>query len=200
MPITKKTATPIRSRRAPQPKATAKAAPKPGAGTVGSMFDNSEQQEPKVSAVAKVVKPAVLPVIDQTSDAPASVQLGQAEGLLHRMETAKVQDLLIDWASGIATLRGSPVIFPLCERMRATEGRCAPLYFQRSEDGEQLFLLAGLDAFAAALDLGLSQVFVVIVDPEHVGAAHHHLATQAAAPPPTVEDDDLVMQVHRHYE
>jgi hypothetical protein len=166
-----------------------------------SMFDNEPNTAPDAAKVdtAKVVDAASTTTDDDKSDEPVEVRIGSAMGRLERIPLAQLQGALKQFEPGIALLRGSISILPLQERMRATEGRCAPIIFQQSEDGEQLHLMAGIEAVACAQQLGLERVFVVTVAAEDAEAVHSHLATQAVQRPKSDDDDDLVYQVNAHY-
>lgn len=140
------------------------------------------------------------------ADAPAptatsqEVRLGHITCVQNRVPTEVVQELLADRAERVGILRSSPTIADLQERLRASEGRCAPIFFTMDETDEEPKLISGIETLAAALNLGLSAVSVVMIPAGDAGAAQAILASQNARPQSAETDDDLVMQVMRYHD
>lgn len=129
--------------------------------------------------IEQTAEPEAEPKGDATSSTvPATVRLGAVEGLVRRMSVGDVQASLPKWADRIGMLRGSASVLDLQKRMRATEGRCAPITID--DTGE---LLAGVEAIACALELDLAELTVISVSGGDVGAAQTFLASKV----PTVE-------------
>lgn len=110
---------------------------------------------------------------------PTRVRLGRVYGTLHRVPLEAVQALTAECGSRIVSLQGSPAIANLQKRMRATEGRCAPIVFTLAEGDTEPKLFSGLESVAAAMNLGLELVFVVVIDAGDAGAAQSFLASWA---------------------
>lgn len=135
-------------------------------------------------------------VVEQAKDAiappparPARVRLGRVIGSLHRVPLGVVQALLATSGSRIEALQGSPAIATLEPRVRATEGRCAPIVFTlEQQEGAEPHLFAGLEGYVAALNLGLERVFVVTIDAGDAGAAQSHLSSWAHGRPADTQD------------
>lgn len=125
------------------------------------------------------------------SASPTRVRLGRIEGALHRVPLEVVQMLAAESRSRIETLLSSPSIADLQKRMRVSEGRCAPIFFTMGEDDERPFLFAGVEAIAAAINLGLTTVSVVTIAVGDAGAAQQHLATWANGRPASTQEDVL---------
>ena len=113
------------------------------------------------------------------SGSPTRVRLGRVEGALHRVPLEVVQMLVAESGSRIETLRTSPSIADLQARMRATEGRCAPIVFTMAEGDDHPRLFAGVEAIAAAINLALPTVYVITIASGDAGAAQQHLASRA---------------------
>lgn len=135
---------------------------------------------------------------EQSFAASGKVRLGQAIGLLHRMPLEDVLAYTKDFVDKIDALTSSAPVQALQPRMRATEGRCAPIYFVADTNGEPEHLFHGAEALSAAIALGLQKVSVITIPLEDAGAAQSYLATQAGALSNTSADDDLVMQVNAY--
>lgn len=131
-----------------------------------------------------------------SSGEPVTVRLGQATGLLHRMSLASVLDYADAFAEKIEAMQNAATVQSIKSRMRATEGRCAPIYFTMNDDGEPEHLLAGDDALAAAKAADIDKVFVVLIHPGDAGAVQAYLNDQAGKAEVSTEDDELVWRAH----
>ena len=136
-----------------------------------------EQTAPAVDAVAA------------PSDAPVKVRLGQVEGLLHRIPISDVQAQFPNFVDRIAALQGSPSIANLQQRMLATEGRCAPIIVTINREAKVLAPLAGIESVAAALNIGLSHVFVIMIDAGDADTAQRHCVANAQGQPLSSKND-----------
>lgn len=123
------------------------------------------------------------------SDTSVRVRLGQVEGLLHRVPIDDVQAQFPNFADRIVTLQGSPSIANLQQRMLATEGRCAPVVVTIDHEERVLAPLAGIESVAAALNIGLSHVFVIMIDAEDAGDAQRHCVDNAQGQPLSSKTD-----------
>jgi hypothetical protein len=107
---------------------------------------------------------------------PERVQLGGVYGTLTTMPTGDVHDRLHILHERIEALRGSASIADLEKRMRASDGRCAPVYLTIDDDGEILGCLAGVDVLAAAMNMDAENVSVILIAQGDADAAQPHLA------------------------
>lgn len=123
------------------------------------------------------------------------IRLGHVEGVLHRVPVSAVQSILADSQDRIEVLKTSAQVLALHSRVRATEGRCAPIIFSMEEGAERPHILAGLEAFAAALNVELSHVYVITVAAEDAGGVQSFLAHQANNKPADGSEEDLIRQV-----
>lgn len=126
-----------------------------------------------------------------SSGGPVRVRLGRVEGVLHRVPLDLVQELVAESGSRIATLQSSPSIADLQNRMRVTEGRCAPIFFTMAEGDDEPRLFAGIETVAAAINLGLDAVSVVTIDAKDAGAAQQHLASKGNGRPASSQEEVL---------
>jgi hypothetical protein len=167
--------------------------------TAGQAQEASEEPvifdvAPVEAASGETTEPPVVDEPVETSDAPIPVRLGQARGLLHRMPVDVVLSLLPDFAEGIATLSQSGAVRGLQERMLATEGQCAPVYFTMKHGDSQPRLMDGVQTMAAAVAAGLEKVSVVIV-PHSLSEEAHRFICEQAQPAPSADDEDEELQV-----
>ncbi|AYJ85773.1 hypothetical protein D3Y57_07040 [Sphingomonas paeninsulae] len=90
----------------------------------------------------------------------------------------------------IATLRTTAAISDLASRVRATDGRCAPVILVESEKLQEYVFFHGFDAIAAAQTLGDSEVFVVAVPDTDMNFLQGVIAGKGQA---TSEDDRIYL-------
>jgi hypothetical protein len=193
MPSSKKTP------RKARPRATGNRSYKPqldhdGNGVNGGSLPKAEAAKappasPPAPAEEKVENPA----------APAIVQMGAVQGRLMMLPTGDVQSLLSDELKvRLDVVREHPSTLELQERVRATEGRCAPIYFTIEPHRPPKFF-AGIEQLAAALGAGVAEVPVIVIPSEDAGALQSYLAQKANSKPAETEEDDLYMRVLAHY-
>jgi hypothetical protein len=127
--------------------------------------------------------------VREPSDFPKRVRLGQVEGLLYRVPLQAVQLLLSGSADRIEVGRSSPSIAQLQERMRVTEGQCAPVVMSQKSPEDLPLLLAGVESVSCALNLGLTEVYVLTIPEEEAGQAQRHLADNAQGLPLSSKTD-----------
>ncbi|WP_420136747.1 hypothetical protein [Sphingomonas sp.] len=143
---------------------------------------------------------------DQTAGAAVSpesdnlVRLGHVEGVLHRIPISLVLDLAASSLERIRSLQGSLAVRDLNDKVLATEGRCAPVIFAMSEDGKTPYLFSGIETIAAAMNVELDHLVVLVIAAADAGAAQSYLAQVPHNKPTPQSDDDLVRQVlsYRH--
>ncbi len=138
---------------------------------------------------------------DETSGTSKRVRMGPVEGRLYRVPIDVVQELLgRELQERVVTLRSSPAIQDLQGRMRATDGHCAPVVMTAEGDQAPVHF-HGVDSVAAALNVGLTHVDVVTIDPGDAGAAQSWLAQKASqAANSKNSEDDLVQRVNSYYD
>lgn len=126
-----------------------------------------------------------------------TVRIGAVEGRLNRVPIGAVLSLLGEDAQAhVDHLRSKPATLELQERFRATEGRCAPIVVTQIGDEPPVFF-HGFLQLAAARNLGLEVVPVVIIAPGDTGAVQSQLAHQLISKPEE-PDDDLIWRVTAH--
>lgn len=181
--------------------ATPPAAPAPVAPTPAA----EDQPEPALDPIAVMAaehqdddgEPEAKAEDDQPSSGePEEVRLGQVTGLLHRLPLGSVLAAADAFAEKIEVLTFSAAVQDLLPRMRASEGRCAPIYFTEDDDGDPEHLIAGDDALSAAKAIDLPSVFVVLIHPGDAGAIHAYLNGKAGTASVSTEDDELVWRAH----
>jgi hypothetical protein len=161
-------------------------------------------QEPIAEEPEQSVETALEPVVEQpgpqtepvaTIAVPERVQVGPIEGTLLRISPEDVLGLLGQPAlDRIAFLRGNGAISDLAARMRASEGRCAPVYFTVDEEGGGApAIFDGYEALAAALNAGMEQISMICVRHRDGDYLQGYLASQLAKPP--TDEDDLLYAV-----
>lgn len=162
--------------------------------------DHGQDEAPAPEPVpAPEPTPEPEPVVGPSSVEPEEVRLGQVTGLLHRLPLGDVQGLADTFATKIEALMFTAPVQALLPRMRATEGRCAPIYFTGDDDGEPEHLVAGDDALAAAVAAGTPVVSVVVIDPRDAGALQAYLAGLAGKASTSSEDDELVWRANGYH-
>jgi hypothetical protein len=169
----------------------------------------AEQPEQVPEPIAEAPAPEPEPVVasappssepEQSSVGPVDVLLGRTRGVLHRVPRGVVQTILgASTMQRVETLRVSSSIVDLQKRMRASDGRCAPMIFTaEGGEGDVPVVFSGLDAFAAAINLALPLVSVVTIKPGDAGAMQSWLVQQRTKP--AEQEDDLLHRVHAHDE
>ena len=128
------------------------------------------------------------------------VRIGNVDGVLVRLPLTAVQEVLGERAHAkIAAIRANPAaIGDLQKRMRATDGRCAPVIF--TIDGDKPSLFDGTKQIAAAMNIGLAAIDVVMIAAGDAGAVQSYLAQLANRKPPESEDDLYVRALVHHDE
>lgn len=130
------------------------------------------------------------------------VQLGPVTGRVLMSTVADVLSLLDDeYRNRIERQRALPSVLELQERVRASEGRCAPIILTRQDDGGEAAprstFFHGVDTLAAAINISLERVAVVMIAPGDAGAVQSYLVQQLHQAKPTPsEDDDLMWRVN----
>jgi hypothetical protein len=163
-----------------------------------------EAVEEEIVDLAVAADPAAAAVEEVSAEPTASsaspnlVRLGHVEGVLHRVAVEVVQLILEEFQGRIDALRASAGVLALHQRVRETEGRCAPIVCTIEANSARPHLFAGLDHFAAALNVELTHVYVITVRADDAGAVQSYLVHRSKAAPVETEDD-LVRQVLSYY-
>ena len=94
---------------------------------------------------------------------PISVMLGSVSGVLQLAPVDEVLGVLADtFGARLETLRSTAYVLAQVDRIRDTEGRCAPIIFTGGS-GEPAGLLAGIETLAGAIVAGIENVAVILV-------------------------------------
>ncbi len=130
-----------------------------------------------------------------------SVSYNGVEGRLALVDVSTVQQLLGDSQGRVDLLRGSGETRRLHSRVRATDGRCAPIVLTQGDAGEFPVLFDGLSTLAASLNLGMERVAVVIMPQDRVQDAQGVIAAMRVAALAPVnktddEDEDLIYRAN----
>lgn len=115
---------------------------------------------------------------------------GDAEAVM--LPIGDVEALLGDFQERLVDFRGDRANRMLQKRVRATDGRCAPIFFTECPISEEVTLFAGLETIGAALDLGMAEVPVVILTPKQAQELQGSIAAavNAACAKHDAEDDE----------
>lgn len=168
-------------------KATAKRKAAPVKAPVANLKPNETAGDPGVppTATPEVVQqpeaqpPAgPAPVQAQaTTAAPEPVQLGHVECIGQFVPIESVLGLLGKPSlERIAALVETTAISDLAERVRVTDGRCAPVYFT---EGKPPTFYHGYENLAAAQRAMLTKIFVVIIPTDDLDYVQSHLVAEA---------------------
>lgn len=106
-------------------------------------------------------------------------RVGSVVGVLRMVAVDLVMDMLGGDAGRVALLQGSDEARRLSRRVRATDGRCAPIFFTKvdiSDKNEEPALFDGLYTLACAMNLGLERIAVVLLPSGEVGAIQASIA------------------------
>lgn len=152
--------------------------------------DEAPASEPAVDA--EPVAPNAAP--SAPSAGPEKIRLGHVDGVLHRVPLEVVQSILGQPAlERVELLRSGGSTDGLQKRMRATDGRCAPMIFTSDDPEKPPVLFSGLETLAAAIALGQREVSVVTI------ATHDAEAIQSWLSRPEIKDakheDDVLQRV-----
>lgn len=128
--------------------------------------------------------------------------------MIQRVSVDVVLSLLGDGLKDrIAALRGKATPEKQA-RVRATDGRCAPVFFTIESSDEpvegeapELHLFDGLENIAVTQDIGSDHIFVVTIASGDAGALQSYLVARRRDEASHIsEDDDLYMRVSAQYE
>lgn len=106
---------------------------------------------------------------------PETVQVGDVSCVALRVPIGDVLGLLGQSVlDRVDALKGMASTSALAERMRASDGRCAPVYMTYEEGSAPTFN-HGAEAVSAAIGLGDNDIFVVLVPSEEAETLQDHL-------------------------
>lgn len=186
--------------RKPSPKAAAR---KPVTKPVRAVRETASQPHgasDPTEAPQGEATPAAVPSPALPSAGPEPVLVGGVAGRLARVPVGLVQAIVGDELTNLAAGLRTPAVSDLMLRMRTTDARCAPVYLTYDGDpGTKPALFAGLDAFAAALQLGLDEMFVVTVPSSEAQRLQAALILAQQNSRPAPDDDALLYQVHNYH-
>jgi hypothetical protein len=162
-----------------EPEVADEHADEPEAETESEQDDDEDEGEP-------------LPPADEER-----VMLGPVEGRLFQVPLESVRNLLGDALSQrVDYLRGDASIEDVQKRVLATDGRSTPVIFSQDGDNPPT-LIDGVQCVAAAMNIGMTSLPVILVTEGDVGMVQSYLASKGrgATPTNTDEDEDLYMRV-----
>jgi hypothetical protein len=138
----------------------------------------------------------------ERADKAVKVTLGSVECTLRRMPLAMVQKALIKiHQDRVELMRTDRSIRDLQDRMRASDGRCAPVVFTYDPEDKTIppSMFAGIDNIAAAINVGLEEVSVLLVANADAAAVQSYLIVKGREKPASAEEDFL-QRVQSHYD
>lgn len=148
--------------------------------TSGASEGGDTPAEPEAEAKPAAAKPAKSKKGKGAEpDGDKNVMIGHVKGVQRMVSVSVVEELLADQASRVALLRGSDETRRLQRRVRATDGRCAPIFLTRVniEDAEEEpKLFDGLYTLAAAINLDMEEVAVVMLPSGSVNEVQGQIA------------------------
>lgn len=181
----------------------------------GEDLDETSDEEPTEAVVTEEVaqdavaeEPTAAAAQEQPPSAPAKsgdvkeVMLGAAPATLLRMPSAVVWSALSDTHQArINILRTDRSISDLQDRMRSTDGRCAPVIFTYNPEDKTVppALFSGIESVAAALNLELPELSVLLVANADASNAQGYLNAMQRNKP-TSGEDDFLMRVQSFYD
>lgn len=98
----------------------------------------------------------------------------------------------------LAGFIGDPRYRRLQDRVRATDGCCAPIFFVEGSDEEAPSFLAGLETLGAAKHLGMTEIAVVMLPPETAAESQGPIASlfNAANAAQSDSDDEMAYRAY----
>lgn len=153
---------------------------------------------PRAKAPAKAKSKASGEVSKEPDIGSEVFEIGGVSGELTLMPLADVQALFPDFGERLALIRTTDLVQRLQQRVGATDGRCAPIFCSLSADEKDVHLFSGLDTLAAAMNLGLDRVAVVVMPAGELGGIQGIIVamTFAAASQDQTPGDDLIFRAH----
>lgn len=165
-------------------------------GAEGPNPASPAEQEPEPEPATE---PAAAPA---PSGGPESVMMGMVPAKLLRMPLETVKKALIDdHVKRVEVVRTDRSIRDLQDRMRSTDGRCAPVIFTYDPEDKTKppALFAGIESVAAAMNLELPDISVLLVANADASNAQGYI-TAKLRERPTSNEDDFLQRVHSFYE
>ncbi len=134
--------------------------------------------------------PPVVAPVETTTALSEAVLIGHVEGVAGRLPLEDVLGLLgPDALEHVAYLQTSKAISALTERVRATDGRCAPVVLLLNPADDTISFFHGMEAIAVAQALGDNDCYVVTVPSDELGFLQSAIAQRWGK---DSEDDRLV--------
>lgn len=161
-----------------------------------------EGSEPPVTE-AKATKPKTDANKAEKPNDDREIQIGHLTGVQRMIPVNVLEGLLVNQATRIALLRGSDDVRRLQKRVSATDGRCAPVFLTKvsmDDKEEEPKLFDGLLTIAAALNLDMKKVAVVILPSNDIHLVQSQIAAMPRAnmsAPEVAEGDELFYRAGR---
>ena len=101
----------------------------------------------------------------------------------------------------VELLRSDRSVRDLQDRMRASDGRCAPVLFTYNPEDKTIppSLFSGIESIAAAINLDMTEVSVLLVANADASNAQGYVNAMQRQKPANSEDDFL-QRVHSFYD
>lgn len=136
-------------------------------------------------------------------DVEKRMMFGDVEGRSRMVPVNVVMDLLAEQAGRVALLQGSNEARRLSRRVRATDGRCAPIFLTKNDvdDKDEVpALFDGLHTLAAAINLDMPKVCVVILPSGRVREVQGMIVAMMRASLSNEDDAESDELMHRAYQ
>jgi len=114
------------------------------------------------------------------------------------LDVADVRAMLGIYQGRLDEFIGNPTYRRLTQRVRASDGCCAPIFFIANDEIEEMTFFAGLETLGAAIHLGMERVAVVIVPPEAAKESQGPIVNMhnEANAAPADSDDEMVYRAY----
>lgn len=155
--------------------------------------DDPPPAEPEASDDAEDdAEEAELPATDD-----GVISIGGCEAPLRLIPVDLVLGSLGESQGRVAGLQAQSETRRLHKRVRATDGRCAPIFFTKAPEGDDLHVFGGLRTLAAAINLGMERVAVVILPADRATELQGLcVAMHVASLSPTGEEDEMIYRAY----
>lgn len=114
------------------------------------------------------------------------------EGVMQLVDLNVLLDLVGDH-SRVTLLCANSETRRLQARVRATDGRCAPVFFSHREGEEEIHLFSGLRTIAAAMNAGMPKVAMVILPADEIGKAQGAIVSLEQSSYAAVGDEEEML-------
>lgn len=135
--------------------------------------------------------------VQQPATGDGTFSIGGIEAPLRLVPVSMVFDVLGASQGRVHALQQQAETRRLCRRVRATDGRCAPIFFTQAIGEDAIHLFSGIRTLAAAMNLGMEAVAVVILPADKAQSVQGAItALHRAALSPTGDEEEMLYRAH----